>query len=323
MTKYNVCFCYIGSYESFDSDFKTHTQHFFNELDKNTEINYHVFANINTSINYRMFTNNINVDKVFNKYFLSQPELKQHVPNNYVEVFEKEKQRILHRWDNYDKNPYFSANFDLICDNIYKNNSNFFYDSFKEKFGDKLKLFINEPSYNNNIYFIHDLKHMTQNLPFLRNKALSEYVRKYEKDNNINYDVIICLRPDLYINSHWKEWDYIENGHKIFNINEIIYNIINNKKKCYSGISNHGSSRYDVFFISKYFISELINEDIIDKKLKDANFYEKIKKLNNGSEEILSMESFVDEYLKPIKFISPKISKYLDYMIYNELYPKK
>lgn len=160
---------------------------------------------------------------------------------------------------------------------------------------------------------------MTKNLTFLRNKILRNHVRLYEKNNNINYDVIICLRPDLHIDCNYQGTDYNDNGFKKLNINEIIYSIIKNKQKCYSRVSNHALSRYDIFFLSKYFISELINDDIINKKLKDPIFYNKIKKFQYDGKEIISMESFTYLYLQPIQFISKKIKKYLDHIIENTI----
>ena len=162
---------------------------------------------------------------------------------------------------------------------------------FLEKFKKKLIFFDNNPSEDKNmIYYPHSLRLYTKTAVYLRNKYICNIVRNYEIEKNIKYDIIITLRPDLY----FTKWD--------IDLKKIIYNVINNnsiyiQETKYVAVSG---PRPDCIFISKYFLSELVTDELINEKTKDipdglAYQHKKLKKSKHDY-----FEDFINIELKPI-----------------------
>ena len=291
-----IAIIYIGAYNYFDYTFKTQKENLFDILDQ-LNIKYDIFANIESIIEFRT-DSFINTDKNIAKnyietFYLTKPELAQHLPDDY----EKQLEFKTYGYSNDSKvskedekfNPYI-----INANKLLLENSNYCYDKFKSIFKDNCKLIFCEPQVDNLkkklMTNIHNAKYFFDSIIYIRNLYTKNKIRQYEIENNINYDLIITLRPDIEIQNEFKK-----------QIKKIINDVENNIFNNFSGEFELDEARIDFLFISKYFLSELINIDISlkeDELNSDIYYFDGI----NGPKT----EKFIKNYLNTIKLYCNK-----------------
>ena len=149
-------------------------------------------------------------------------------------------------------------------------------DEFKEIFQNSYINFIEKPDLKKYDYIINNytLDH-TNNYKSIEHHVLGLYIKKmsyntiinFENNNNINFDFIITLRTDVYLNNHLSNFYSIINK----NLNNTVY-VANSPK---FSIYNQPSLPIVIFISDKETSKKILEElDIlVNCNIKDTNFF--------------------------------------------------
>jgi hypothetical protein len=261
-----VAIAYLGSYNHFDYTYQFHKEQLFDTLD-NLNIEYHIYANLSNTFYIHCCggPNGPKIEKKFIEEFaLNNVNLKKHIPLNWNNNIEKCYEQYI----------------DFQLDNIMKNDKNYSLNRFKNIFKDKIKNIEIINSFPNKTQTNHAREWFDISMIYHRHKLITENIRFFEKNNNIKYDILISMRPDIL---------FYDNTIKN-NIKNIINDCINNNNPNFFYISNN--TRPDFFIISKKNISEILNKKIFLKH------YDKKKHIPKNCDFPI-IELFIKYYFNP------------------------
>lgn len=262
MSNIKIAVAYLGAYNHFDYTYETHKESLFNMFNE-FGIEYDIYAHL-ANVFYIHCTGGENGPK-FEKQFiktvaLKNDNLKKHIPENWeVKI---------------DATYKIYGNFFL--DNIMKDQPDYPQKRFIELFKDKVKYIeVNnfEKLYKSSIGLSSKHEDFFETIIYLRHKIITEKIRNYEKKNNIKYDLIISIRPDLI---------FYNNIPKL-QLKNIIDDCIKNEDIFYS------ERRNDFLTISKKEFSEILTKDVYYKNITKEELQKKITPI----------EKFISKYLKP------------------------
>jgi hypothetical protein len=236
-----IAICYSGSYNYFDLCYYSQKKKIFNIL-KKENIDYDIFASIGESISFRSLKFN---DELFKKFHKSISEYKNILPSD-------------------EEIDYFFKNSKSIGDNLtrYFSDDQIF-NIFNNKFGKKLINYDNSKLITTGFEWVHNALLYNQTSSPRRNLILKKKIRDYEKKNDIKYDAILVIRPDIYISSEFNE-----------SLKDMITKTIKEDKIYIGYCQKMGikGPRMDYFFLSKKLSSEIYTDKFVESKTKDKPY---------------------------------------------------
>ena len=301
-TKLKIAVLYTGVYNYFDYTYKSH-KNMYDYFDKNN-IEYDIWANVQQLIEFRTYKKKkSDAIEIIEKQYSKYPELNKHIPDDY----ESQLEYSLVPYSNGITNEETGCGYKNINANkIISKDLKYCENQFKNIFGKKLKSYITQPNLVDKMFFdssdngistsgggsSHHPEYFFNSAVYTRNANIIPLIRKYEKDNNFNYDILISLRPDLMLFNRFKN-----------NLSDIIKGVIEND---YNYIYCNG--RLDFIFIGKKGFSEIINYNIWKKMYKkNGDLY------HFPGNKFPNIEKFAKEYIKNVKNIKhDSLGKFCD-----------
>jgi hypothetical protein len=253
-----ACVVYAGAYNVFDAAIGSHTRNVFEALDA-MGIDYDVFASIAEAIELRSDSYSDDADAAaafVERNYLTNPAIAQHVPPQWHDdLCDKKVSYNCRRVPASDTNHPFI----VTGDKLLRDTPSYCRDTFAHHFGEKLKAYVgtsmeqlyDAPAVDNP----HEIDTFFATTLYARNRAMAGIVREHERAMKRGYDVVISLRPDLFVEASMKD---------------AIADVLADPTQYYCGRqsdathlllnTNNHLFRVDFMFVGRCFFSELVGE---------------------------------------------------------------